>query len=109
LDSLTTRGSLDVWFVARNGTQLRKEIIMNTDELKRNVVIDSGANNYLWIFTIIGSVGGGLLAILGILKFVAGQPNGELVGGSMAAMGVACAVIPYCLARAVSEMGKSGG
>ena len=82
---------------------------MNSDETRQKSVADDGMKNLVWILTIVGSVGGGLLAILGILRFVSGQPNGEIVGGSMAAMGVACAVIPYCLARAVSEMRKSGG
>jgi hypothetical protein len=82
---------------------------MSSDELKQKIVIDSGMKNSLWILTIIGSVIGGLMTVVGILRAIAVQTNGELVGGSMAAIGVGCAVIPYCLARAVSEMGKSGG
>jgi Na+/H+ antiporter NhaD/arsenite permease-like protein len=44
---------------------------------------------FLWILTIFGSVIGGMVTITG------------------APIGVAFAVIPYCLARAVSELGKS--
>ena len=82
---------------------------MDSNELKQKVGIDDGIKNFLWILTSLGSVLGGLITVVGILRAIAAQQNGELVGGSMAAMGVGCAVIPYCLARAVSEMGKSRG
>lgn len=32
--------------------------------------------------------------------------NGAPQEAAAAAMGIACAVIPYCIARAVSEMGR---
>jgi magnesium-transporting ATPase (P-type) len=58
----------------------------------------------LWVLTIIGSVIGGLIVLGGVLG-ASGAPQ----EAAAAAIGVACAVIPYCLARAVSEIGKSGG
>ncbi len=57
----------------------------------------------LWVLTIIGSVIGGLIVCAGVLG-ASGAPQ----EAAAAAMGVAFAVIPYCLARAVSEIGKSG-
>jgi sugar phosphate permease len=56
----------------------------------------------LWIVTIIGSVLGGLTFLAGIVA-----ANGAPQEAAAAAMGVAFAVIPYCLARAVSEIGKN--
>jgi sugar phosphate permease len=57
----------------------------------------------LWVLTIIGSLIGGLVTFGGVVA-ATGAPQ----EAAAAAMGVACAVIPYCLARAVSEIGKSG-
>ncbi len=56
---------------------------------------------FLWILVIIGSILGALTAFIGIAA-AQGAPQ----EASAAAMGVAFAVIPYCLARAVSEMDK---
>ena len=56
---------------------------------------------FLWAVTIIGSVLGGLTIIFG-LAGAEGAPQ----EAAAAAIGVAFAVIPYCLARAVSEMGS---
>ena len=53
----------------------------------------------LWIIAATGSVLGALMAIIG----VAGA-NGAPQEAAATAMGIALAVIPYCLARAVSEM-----
>ena len=53
----------------------------------------------LWIITIIGCVLGALTAFAGI----AGA-NGAPQEAAAAAMGLAFAVIPYCLARAASEI-----
>lgn len=53
----------------------------------------------LWIITIIGSILGALTFFVGI----AGA-NGRQQDAASAAMGLAFAVIPYCLARAVSEI-----
>ena len=60
----------------------------------------------LWILTIVGAVIGGLIAVLGVFA-VSSAPQ----QAAAAAIGVALAAIPYCLARAVSEMGalKSQG
>ena len=55
----------------------------------------------LWILTIVGSILGAFAAIIGITA-ATGAPQ----EASAAAIGVALAVIPYCLARAVSEMKK---
>jgi len=54
----------------------------------------------LWLLTIIGSTLGGLIAIFGVLN-----ANGAPQECSSAAIGLALAVIPYCLARAVAELG----
>jgi hypothetical protein len=56
----------------------------------------------LWVLTIIGCIVGGFIAVAGILG-----ANGAPQEAAAAAVGVACAVIPYCLARAASEMGQS--
>jgi hypothetical protein len=56
---------------------------------------------FLWITTAICSVIGGLTAVVGI-----SAANGAPQEAAAAAMGVAFAVIPYCLAKAVSEYGK---
>lgn len=52
-----------------------------------------------WIITIVCSILGALVAFIGI-----SEANGAPQEASAAAMGLAFAVIPYCLARAVSEM-----
>jgi len=54
----------------------------------------------LWIFTILGSMLGGLFLVGGL----AGA-NGAPQQAAAAAVAVACAVLPYCLARAASELG----
>ena len=54
---------------------------------------------FLWLFTILGCLLGALIGITGILA-AKGAPQ----EASAAAIAVACAVIPYCLARAVSEI-----
>ena len=58
-------------------------------------------NKYLWILSIVGSVLGALLCISGLaLAKEASQETVALL------LGIAFAVIPSCLARAVSELGK---
>ena len=56
---------------------------------------------FLWILVIIGSIFGGLTAFLGVI-YASGSPQ----QAAAAAVGIAFAVIPYCLARAVCEIGK---
>lgn len=56
---------------------------------------------YLWILTAIGSVLGGLVGLVGVTA-ARGAPQ----EAAAAAIGIAFAVIPYCLARAASETGK---
>jgi hypothetical protein len=56
---------------------------------------------FFWVLTIIGSAIGALVAFAGVLG-----ANGAPQEAAASAMGVAFAVIPYCLARAVSEMGQ---
>ena len=56
---------------------------------------------FLWILVVIGSIIGALAAFIGVL-FAKGAPQ----EAAAAAIGIALSVIPYCLARAVSEMGK---
>lgn len=58
---------------------------------------------FLWALTAIGAVFGGLIAFFGVLG-----ANGAPQEAAAAAMGMACAVIPYCLARAYSESKKGG-
>ena len=53
---------------------------------------------FLWILTMIGSVLGCLIVIFGV-SGAYGAPQ----EAAAAAIGIAFAVIPYCLARAVSE------
>lgn len=57
---------------------------------------------FLWILTIIGSILGGL-RILYVAFFVGGAWIDKV---GVVTLGIALAVIPYCLARAVSEMEK---
>jgi hypothetical protein len=56
---------------------------------------------FAWILAIVGSVLGALVAVFG-----ASVANGAPQEAAAAALGTALAVIPYCLARAVSEIGK---
>jgi len=56
---------------------------------------------FLWVLTAIGSVLGGLVVLIGVTA-AKGAPQ----EAAAAAIGIAFAVIPYCLARAASEMGK---
>lgn len=55
----------------------------------------------LWVVVGIGSLIGGCIVIGGVAL-----SNGAPQEAAAAAIGVACAVIPYCLARAVSEIKK---
>lgn len=55
--------------------------------------------SFLWALTICGSVLGGIISVAGVLA-----ANGAPQEAAAAAIGVACAVIPYCLARAVSHI-----
>ncbi len=58
-------------------------------------------NKFLWILVIIGSILGGLIAFIGVAAAESAPQE-----AAAAAVGIGLAVIPYCLARAVSEMGK---
>jgi sugar phosphate permease len=58
---------------------------------------------FFWVLTIIGSVIGGLM-IFATLASAKGAPQ-EAAG---AAIGLSFAIIPYCIARAVSEIRRSG-
>ena len=55
---------------------------------------------FLWIVTAIGSLLGALVVVGGVAA-AKGAPQ----EAAAAAIGLALAVIPYCLARAVSEYG----
>jgi hypothetical protein len=52
----------------------------------------------LWLIAFIGSILGGLTALIWLL-----QADGPVQQTAAAAVGLAWAVIPYCLARAASE------
>jgi NAD(P)H-hydrate repair Nnr-like enzyme with NAD(P)H-hydrate dehydratase domain len=56
----------------------------------------------LWVLTILGSLFGAVVLVAGVLN-----ANGAPQEAAAAAIGVGCAVIPYCLARAVSEFNNS--
>ena len=56
---------------------------------------------FLWVLTMIGSVLGGLVVLFGVIG-----ANGAPQEAAAAAVGISMAAIPYCLARAASEMGK---
>ena len=56
---------------------------------------------FLWVLTVIGSVLGALVALLGVVG-AKGAPQ----EAAAAAIGLAFAVIPYCLARAATEIGQ---
>ena len=53
----------------------------------------------LWILTAVCSVLGALMALIGITS-----ANGAPQQAAAAAIGIAFAVIPYCLARAAAEL-----
>ena len=55
---------------------------------------------FLWSLTIVGSIFGAVAVAIGVTAPGAPQQ------AAAAAIGVALAVIPYCVARAVSEMKK---
>lgn len=55
----------------------------------------------LWIFTIIGALIGGLFMVVGL--FIS---QGAPQEAAAAAMGVGFAVIPFCLAYAVSKLSE---
>jgi len=57
--------------------------------------------NFFWSLVIIGSVFGAITAAIGVM-YAKGAPQ----EAAAAAIGIALAVIPYCLAKAVSEMKK---
>ncbi|MBM3273184.1 hypothetical protein FJY94_08100 [Candidatus Kaiserbacteria bacterium] len=59
-------------------------------------------NKILWVVTAIGSALGALIAFFGMFA-----ANGAPQEAAAAAMGIAFAVIPYCLARAVTEIGAA--
>ena len=56
---------------------------------------------FLWGLTLIGSILGGIVVLLGVLG-----ANGAPQEAAAAAIGVSLAVVPYCLARAASELDK---
>ena len=53
---------------------------------------------FLWMLTIIGAVSGGVILFFRLIDAKSASQG--------AAIGIACAVIPYCLARATSEIDK---
>jgi hypothetical protein len=58
---------------------------------------------FLWIVVIAGSLIGGSIAFFGVML-----ANGAPQEAAAAAVGLACAAIPYCLARAASEFKNQG-
>lgn len=54
--------------------------------------------NMLWLLTIIGALFGGAILVIGFTS-----ANGAPQQAAAGALAIGCAVIPYCLARAISE------
>ncbi len=54
--------------------------------------------NMFWLITIMGALFGGAILAVGFAS-----ANGAPQQAAAAALGIGCAVIPYCLARAISE------
>lgn len=52
----------------------------------------------LWTLTVVGSVLGGIILILGVMSAESAPQE-----AAIAAIAIGLSVIPYCLARAVSE------
>jgi len=59
-------------------------------------------NRFLWVLTLLGCIVGALIDVAGVV-LAKGAPQ----EASAAAIAVACAVIPYCLARAAGELDRS--
>src|SRR5215510_3613369 len=59
-------------------------------------------NKFLWVLTLLGCIVGALIGVGGVV-LAKGAPQ----EASAAAIAVACAVIPYCLARAVDQLNRS--
>ena len=57
----------------------------------------------VWIIAILG-VGAGVLILVGGFATASGAPQEAVV----AALACACAILPYCFARAVTELVRSG-
>lgn len=57
---------------------------------------------FAWVMTMIGCVLGGIVVLFGIFG-----ANGAPQQAASAGIGISLAAIPYCFARAVSEVGKS--
>jgi hypothetical protein len=58
---------------------------------------------FLWVITMLGSALGGLIGLAGVIT-----ANGAPQQAAAAAIGVGCAVIPYCFARAAQEFINEG-
>ena len=56
---------------------------------------------FLWVLTCIGGIVGALLLFTGLT-----ESNGAPQEAAVAAVSIALVVIPYCVARAASELGK---
>jgi hypothetical protein len=56
---------------------------------------------FAWVVTIVSSCFGALFATVGVLA-----ANGAPQEAASAAIGIAFAVIPYCVSRAISEIVK---
>ena len=76
-----------------------KDALTPTEAHGSHAPANKRGGNFLWILTALGSVLGALVAIVGVLA-ATGAPQ----EAAAAAVGIACAVIPYCLARAASEI-----
>ena len=55
--------------------------------------------NVFWAFALLGALAGGAILVLGVM-----EANGAPQQAAAAAIGGAVAIIPYVLARAVSEL-----
>jgi hypothetical protein len=59
----------------------------------------TGFHAFVWLITFVGALVGGLFLLIAFFG-----SNGAPQQAAGAAIGIGCAVIPYCLARAVSEL-----
>lgn len=76
--------------------ELEKVQLQNPNEKGTN-----GVATFFWVVALLGVVVGVLILVGGI-----GSANGAPQEAVVVSLSIACAVLPYCLARAISELTK---
>lgn len=79
----------------------KTELAKHLSTASSNAQKGKGMKTFLWAITALGSVLGSLIVIFGVTN-ATGAPQ----EAAAAAIGLSFAVIPYCLARAASELGN---